>query len=61
MQTARSDARDANVVFGIAAAAAIGAGVLWFVGAPVIQDDAHMSLVPSLAPQEVGLAVWGSF
>jgi hypothetical protein len=61
MQTARRDARDANIVFGIAAAAAIGAGVLWFVGAPVIQDDARMSLVPSLAPQEVGLAISGSF
>jgi serine/threonine-protein kinase len=61
MQAARSDARDANVAFGIAAAAAIGAGVLWFVGAPVLQDDLRMSLVPSVAPQEVGLAVRGSF
>lgn len=58
---AQHEANVANVAFGIAAGAAVAAGVLWFIGAPVMQDDTRLSIVPSLAPRDAGLAIRGSF
>ncbi len=53
---ARSDSRAlfANVSFGVAAAAVITAGVLWFTGSP--SEPAHASIVPSLTPSQTGVA-----
>jgi len=54
-------ALDANIAFGLAGAAAIGAGVLWFTGAPVAEDPVRVSVVPSIAPGETGIVVLGRF
>lgn len=59
-QTARSRALGANISFGIAGAAAIAAGVLWFTGAPESPAH-HVALVPSIAPGETTIAVFGRF
>jgi hypothetical protein len=46
---ARRSALGANVAFGVAAAAAIGAGVLWLRGAPAAQtDDDELAVYPTL-------------
>lgn len=44
LDTADGRALAANISFGIAGAAAIGAGVLWFTGAP--KHDSSMAIVP---------------
>jgi serine/threonine-protein kinase len=46
----------ANLAFGVAAAAAIGAGVLWFTGAP---EAGRVAIVPSVAPGVAGVALSG--
>lgn len=51
----------ANLAFGAAAAAAIGAGVLWFTGAPDAERERHLDMVPSLAPGAVGVVLLGGF
>ena len=50
----------ANVAFGAAAAAAIGAGVLWFTGAPE-ERGRNLHMVPSVAPGAVGVVLHGGF
>jgi hypothetical protein len=50
----------ANIAFGAAAAMAIGAGVLWFTGAPETQTR-HVAVAPSLAPGEAGVVMFGRF
>ena len=50
----------ANVAFGAAAAAAIGAGVLWFTGAPE-ERGRHLRMAASLAPGAVGAVLQGGF
>jgi hypothetical protein len=47
----------ANLAFGAAAALAIGAGLLWFTGAP---DDAGVAVVPALAAGHAGVVVRGA-
>lgn len=54
-------ARDANIAFGIAAGAAFTAGVLWFMGAPTSEHATRVGVVPTVAPGEPGVAVWGRF
>jgi len=54
-------ALEANLTFGIVAAAAIGAGVLWFTGAPVAEDPRRVSVVPSLKPGQAALVALGRF
>jgi hypothetical protein len=61
IKAAQGRALDANVSFGIAAAAAIGAGVLWFTGAPVAEDPGRVSVVPRMAPDETGIVILGRF
>jgi len=46
----------ANIAFGIAAAATIGAGVLWFTGAPEVGG---VAIVPTVAPGAAGVALSG--
>jgi len=53
-------ALQANIAFGVAGALAIGAGVLWFTGAPETQAH-HVVVAPSLAPGEAGVVVLGRF
>jgi len=60
IKAAQGRALDANVAFGVAAAAAITAGVLWFTGAPDT-EAMQLSVVPSVSPSETGLAVMGRF
>jgi hypothetical protein len=58
LESSRSRAFEANVAFGIAAAAALGAGALWFTGATNAENTTHISVVPSLAS---GIVVMGRF
>jgi hypothetical protein len=55
------EALAANVAYGIAAAAAIGAGALWFTGAPDADDAPRVRVAPSLVPSEPGIVVMGRF
>jgi hypothetical protein len=61
IKSGRSQALEANIAFGIGAAAAIGAGVLWFVGAPDVEGPRRVSVVPSVVPGETGIVVMGKF
>jgi hypothetical protein len=61
LESGRSRAQGANIAFGIAAVAAVGAGVLWFTGAPDPERTRRVSLAPSVAAGEAGVAVIGSF
>ncbi len=51
----------ANAMFGVAAAAAIAAGVLWVTGGPGAESAARVSVVPSVARGESSVAIWGRF
>lgn len=51
----------ANIAFGVAAGAAIGAGVLWFLGAPSQAESTQLSLKPHVSPDYAGAVVGGSF
>jgi len=61
LSTGRSRAVEANVAFGIGAAAAIGAGVLWFTGGSEAEHARHVSVVPHVAHGESGIAILGRF
>lgn len=61
LESARSRALEANVAFGIGAAAAIGAAVLWFTGAPDAENPKRVSVVPSVGPGAAGVIVMGRF
>jgi len=53
-------ALEANLAFGVAAAAVITAGVLWFTGAPTA-EPARLGVAPVAAPGQAGLQVVGRF
>jgi len=53
-------ALEANLAFGVAAAAVITAGVLWFTGAPTA-EPARLGVAPTAAPGQAGLALVGRF
>jgi hypothetical protein len=55
---AKSRARDANILFGVAGAAAIAAGVLWFTGSP---EHARVSVAPDVARRGSTFAIEWSF
>jgi hypothetical protein len=57
LKSAHSRALEANVAFGIAAAAAIGAAVLWLTGAPDAENPRRVSVIPS----GTGVIVMGRF
>jgi tetratricopeptide (TPR) repeat protein len=59
IRSARSRALGANISFAVAAAAAIGAGVLWFTGGP--SEQPRVSVAPTVAPGNAGLVVVGAF
>lgn len=61
LRTGRSRALEANVAFGIAAAATIGAGVLWLTGGSETEQAGHAGVAPHLAPGETGIVVIGRF
>jgi hypothetical protein len=61
IQSSHSWALGANIAYGVAAATAIGAGVLWFTGAPKSETSPRVSVVPSLVPGEPGVLVRGTF
>lgn len=61
LQSSHDRAFEANVAFGIAAAAAIGAGMLWFTGAPDVEKTARVSVTPRLAAGESSVVITGSF
>lgn len=54
-------ALEANIAFGIGAAAVIGAGVLWFAGAPDGEASRRIRIVPRATPGEAGVVVLGRF
>jgi tetratricopeptide (TPR) repeat protein len=53
-------ALEANIAFGVAAAAVITAGVLWFTGAPM-SEPSRIGVAPTAAPGRAGLQVVGRF
>jgi hypothetical protein len=57
---ARSRARYANIGYGVAGAAAIAAGVLWFTGKPEAPRAGQVVVAPQLG-EASGLAVMGRF
>ena len=57
IKSSHGRALEANVAFGIGAAAAIGAGVLWFLGAPEEENARRVSVVPG----ETGVVVMWRF
>lgn len=57
---ARGRALGANIAFGVAGAAAITAGVLWFTGAPE-RSPHRVALVPSITPDTTTITVLGRF
>jgi hypothetical protein len=57
---ARSRARYANIGYGVAGAAAIAAGVLWFTGKPESPHAGQVVVAPQLG-EASGLAVMGRF
>jgi hypothetical protein len=61
LESAHSRALAANIAFGIGAAAAVGAGVLWFTGAPDAENPRRVSVIPSAVPGETGVLVQGRF
>ena len=60
IKAGQSRALGANIAFGIGAAAVIVAGVLWFTGAPETPAR-DVSVVPTVAPGETGIAILGRF
>jgi hypothetical protein len=61
IKAAQSRALEANVAFGFAAAAAIGAGVLWFTGGPGAEDPRRVRVASHVAPGELSVLVLGRF
>lgn len=61
IQSSHSRAHEANVAFGIAAGAAVAAGVLWFIGSPADENTARVSVAPILAPGGPSVVVVGRF
>lgn len=61
ISSAKSRAVGADVAFAVAGAAAIGAGILWFTGAPHETASREVSVVPKLSPGEAGVVIVGSF
>jgi hypothetical protein len=57
MRSGHHQALEANISLGVAAAAAVGAGALWFTGAPA--ESRRVTVVPGLAPGWAGIAVVG--
>ena len=53
-----SQATTANIAFGIAAAAAVGAGVLWFTAE---KEPKRVVVVPQVSPHGAGVAITGGF
>jgi hypothetical protein len=54
-------ALEANLAYGLATAAVIGAAVLWFTGAPGGEPAKHVRVVPRVSPGEAGVVASGSF
>jgi hypothetical protein len=59
VRTGNRWAFDANIAWGIAGAAAIASGVLWLRSAPAEPTGAQISVVPSIASGQLGVAVIG--
>lgn len=47
--------RNATVLYGVGGAAAVGAAILWYVGAPTQSADRAMTATARLAPHSVGI------
>jgi hypothetical protein len=60
IHSAHDRALAANVLFGVAGASAVAAGLLWFTGAPPAESP-RLSVAPSVAPTQAGLVVMGRF
>ena len=61
IRTSYREAFAADVAFGVAALAAVGAGVLWFTSAPDRDDAALVRVLPSVAPAQASVVVMGKF
>ena len=59
MRSGHQEALEANIALGVAAAAVIGAGALWFTGAPAAESPRRVTVVPALAPGWAGIALVG--
>jgi hypothetical protein len=55
LSSSHSWATAANVGFGLALTSAVGAGILWFTGAPHGEAPARVSVAPSLTPDLIGV------
>ncbi|MBA3820429.1 MAG: hypothetical protein H0X17_16170 [Deltaproteobacteria bacterium] len=60
IDSGQSRALGANIAFGVGAVAVVAAGVLWFTGAPETPAR-ELAIVPTLAPGESGVVVFGRF
>lgn len=60
IDAARSRALGADIAFGVGAAALIGAGVLWFTGAPSAAET-NVAVTSNIKTGELGLVVSGRF
>ena len=61
IKSSHGRALEANVAFGIAAATALTAGVLWVTGAPDRESPRRIGVIPGLAPGGTGIYVVGRF
>jgi hypothetical protein len=58
--SARSRALGANIMWTVGAAAVVGAGVMWFLGAPSAEHSG-VAIAPSVTSKDAGLALVGRF
>lgn len=58
--SARGRALGANIMWTVGAAAVVGAGVMWFLGAPSAEDGG-IAIAPSVTSDEASVALFGRF
>jgi len=61
IESGNARASEANVAFGVAIATVLGAGVLWFTGAPESEPAARIAIFPRFAQGSASLDVTGRF
>jgi hypothetical protein len=58
--SARSRALGSNILYTVGAAAVIGAGVMWFLGAPKAEEG-EVAIAPSITPTDASVSLIGRF
>jgi hypothetical protein len=59
IKTGHRRALEANIAFGVAAAAAIGAAALWLTESPRSETSSRITVLPEIAPGRAGLIFAG--